>query len=1015
MTTNLARARIDALAKSSRDAHQLARMVSLAAEIDARLIRTLRLRLLPRSDASAEADLWFSELVTARNTRGILLDNDVTVLLREELAQEGLLRPVWDVMSERHLEVSPLVRLEEELLWLALSKQQPEQLESKLGEVLLALSRDSARARDLSVWAHRTLPQLPSAVRQTHAAWLLSLAASARLTVAVNLSGAPPSGMTAQAMPGLLPSEVPEIELELRRIDAHTVHVSDVVTSGGNTAGLRVPNTRPRVLEIIDGDAPTEVIALEAGSSRAITLRDDPRKDAEVTLRTLSGNRWRLTLHDARAKFVRPARPAPGVRWLHLSDPQINQHLAFNWPALKRELDEVGFDGELDLVVLSGDITRQGAAEQFAAARGWLNDLDQAQGAPRLLLPVPGNHDLVDPSGGKDRGGLRTFLDDEPFWFEADHPARRDLRDRFSSFLQWQQWVFESRSVPGFTRGILPGDFSVSLELPIGRVGVVGINNVFGVNPTRRRLKLQAFSPRQFDAVCGEDMAAWRARHDLTLLIGHYPPRALAKNVRGWFSQRIAPCFDVIFSGATDGSGVSELVNDAAGPSALLQVGPFRGTVSRPYRLALGSATRASNGTEINVWSRYWDTERESFAIDQAGYVETDPVTLTLARTQAERPERSGLPTMSVDTAWLLVGRVMLLYHVGRLSADGKDPVRLPSGWSAAALSEVRYDSESMTTWREISNPIWHRLRRTLAALGVTLQDESGNPRPDLEFLDWWLEALVELHEALGQEGADRTGGFSVKIAADDLPLLIQTAPELIERLASGTPDTNVSELFSATGAGPYRDLATVVGFRDLASLYRLAREASAPTRDSPDAERRLLNGLEAQSVAGAALTVADGALPYYVGLVTLRWPALVVRGVTLSPAATNELCRAYPARVFRPTWLARREAWAAAGLCRGDETASEMAERVFDRFDTAIAATLGALGHEMVQLAFRQQADTPVPGDLLARFPNLDRDPSAGGDKSLVARVSAADLLILFLEATAVLRASLPGELQVA
>ncbi|HKQ89198.1 MAG TPA: hypothetical protein VJZ77_00845, partial [Blastocatellia bacterium] len=68
---------IELLQKTSPDAVQLALLVSLAARVEPELLRAMRLRHLPKVDAGAEADLWFSPLVQASSPLGIVLRPDV--------------------------------------------------------------------------------------------------------------------------------------------------------------------------------------------------------------------------------------------------------------------------------------------------------------------------------------------------------------------------------------------------------------------------------------------------------------------------------------------------------------------------------------------------------------------------------------------------------------------------------------------------------------------------------------------------------------------------------------------------------------------------------------------------------------------------------------------------------------------------------------------------------------------------------------------------------------------------
>src|SRR6185503_11803986 len=96
---------IELLRKTSPGAVELARLVSLAARVEPELLRAIRLRHLPKVDAAAEADLWFSPLVQASSPLGLVLRPDVLAELRGELAQEEnqlVLKEAWETLELVH-------------------------------------------------------------------------------------------------------------------------------------------------------------------------------------------------------------------------------------------------------------------------------------------------------------------------------------------------------------------------------------------------------------------------------------------------------------------------------------------------------------------------------------------------------------------------------------------------------------------------------------------------------------------------------------------------------------------------------------------------------------------------------------------------------------------------------------------------------------------------------------------------------------------------------------------------
>ena len=140
----------------SPDTLRLAERVSIAVRVEPALLRAVRLRLCPTLPAAAEADLWFSGLIEARNRSGFTMLPWVRVALQQRLAANRRdLDSAWQITRAGHARTPRLMRIEEELVWLALSGAPDEMLTTHLDAIIGALRRDPDRGRGLAQWAAR--------------------------------------------------------------------------------------------------------------------------------------------------------------------------------------------------------------------------------------------------------------------------------------------------------------------------------------------------------------------------------------------------------------------------------------------------------------------------------------------------------------------------------------------------------------------------------------------------------------------------------------------------------------------------------------------------------------------------------------------------------------------------------------------------------------------------------------------------------------------------------------------
>jgi hypothetical protein len=269
---------------------ELARLVSPAVRVDPDRLRAVRLAFLPRSEASLEADLWFSPLVQVRNADGLVLRPDVIAPLREQLAGRALVPALRAVHETFQRALPPLLAIEEDIVWLALLGA-ADGVAGHLLSVLKTMMSHPERAQGLATWAARALGELPAAVRNTPAAVHLDVAACARLRRPIRVDGLRAGG-SLLALPDLLPSDLPTVQVAVERRGDRLVF--EILPEPREGAGiLDVPATDPVILVVTSGGA-TDVVTLQPDVRSMARVRGDT-----VTLRTLRGDEWELARRPA--------------------------------------------------------------------------------------------------------------------------------------------------------------------------------------------------------------------------------------------------------------------------------------------------------------------------------------------------------------------------------------------------------------------------------------------------------------------------------------------------------------------------------------------------------------------------------------------------------------------------------------------------------------------------------------------------------------------------------------------
>jgi hypothetical protein len=289
------------------DAGRLARLTALAARIEPEILRALRLHVLEGASVTAEADVWFSNLVQARSVSSITFFDGALPTLRKWCAsdRELAVRACREI-ARVHRTSTDLVKLEERLIVAALdvdpdgaaSGEWTEAVDTHLSRVVAAVLADPKRATDLSSWALRALPRLPERARQRGPFWtLLFLATAGRREVAIDLPG-PPAAALADVFEDAF-RDVPRVGIEvLWQEGAPWLRIAPL----GRDGALQVPATRPVVVQARADGWWTPVVLTRDRWTRA------PIVGSGTLIRCIDGTQFRIRPRGSRAPSQDQAR-----------------------------------------------------------------------------------------------------------------------------------------------------------------------------------------------------------------------------------------------------------------------------------------------------------------------------------------------------------------------------------------------------------------------------------------------------------------------------------------------------------------------------------------------------------------------------------------------------------------------------------------------------------------------------------------------------------------------------------
>lgn len=241
-------------------------------------------------------------------------------------------------------------------------------------------------------------------------------------------------------------------------------------------------------------------------------------------------------------------------RWLHISDFHAGMEGASRkWGQIRNKFHNdissfIKNNGQLDLVIFSGDFTQAGKDEEF----NYVYDEIQAIwakfkecGCDPYLICVPGNHDLTRPKPGTPvpLAVLNWNVEGvEGQVFDMGGSYASELQSIFKGYLAFVERLAASGiRMPLDRKGSLPGEGSGVIAVRGRRIGAVGLNTAWSQwagGDLKRHLHV---SERQISSVLDTSLDDWSKENDINLLITHHPEDWFTDDSRKVFVNDINP------------------------------------------------------------------------------------------------------------------------------------------------------------------------------------------------------------------------------------------------------------------------------------------------------------------------------------------------------------------------------------------------------------------------------------------------------------------------------------------
>ncbi|MBL8110933.1 MAG: hypothetical protein JNJ96_14815, partial [Anaerolineales bacterium] len=180
----------------------------------------------------------------------------------------------------------------------------------------------------------------------------------------------------------------------------------------------------------------------------------------------------------------------------------------------------------------TGDLVQKGAEKEYDEFDNKLKRLlDHLKnlGSDPVFLAIPGNHDLVRPNPDSAFiAALSTWSTNskirELFWTKDDSEYRLGIYAAFSNWTKWSQHGISIDRLKNYQQGIMPGDFSATLEFGEISIGVLGLNTTalqLSAGDYEGKLSLH---PIQIEPLFPDsNISTWVKTHNACFLLTHHP------------------------------------------------------------------------------------------------------------------------------------------------------------------------------------------------------------------------------------------------------------------------------------------------------------------------------------------------------------------------------------------------------------------------------------------------------------------------------------------------------------
>jgi predicted MPP superfamily phosphohydrolase len=329
------------------------------------------------------------------------------------------------------------------------------------------------------------------------------------------------------------------------------------------------------------------------------------------------------------AKWTEDGVDAPLLNFLHLSDLHVGMSSdGLLWPPVRNAVLEdfrILFSeaGPPDVVIFSGDLTQKGGREEYERLQSILNEfwgVFKAAGGDPVLVPVPGNHDLVrrqtgDPVTHALKDWWKAPDIQESFWKRENTLYTDFVAQSFQNYVEFLNAVRDSavRLPEKFNHGVIPGDIAVELTVRGEVFGLVGLNSAWLQVDGSDFKGLLHVDPRQLEQAVGGDPDAWCARHVANLLVTHHPESWLAPTSQAaWRSEILCGSrFDCHLFGHMHEQYSSNIAEGGHEPRRLMQAASLFGMelagptkIKRIHGYALGQIFRTNGAKTLRQWPR---------------------------------------------------------------------------------------------------------------------------------------------------------------------------------------------------------------------------------------------------------------------------------------------------------------------------------------------------------------------------------------------------------------------------